>query len=121
QKAITETTIAIKINRNWPAAYLTRAKAYDQLRMHSEAQTDLDTIPKLHPVDKAVALNAVAWCRATYRNSSLRNGKKAVSQAMQACELEQWKHWAYMDTLAAAYAEDEDFQHATEYQKKALQ
>ena len=40
--------------------------------------------------------------------------------AKQACERDGWKHYAFVDTLAAAYAEDDDFDQAIHYQKQAL-
>jgi tetratricopeptide (TPR) repeat protein len=50
----------------------------------------------------------------------LRHGKQAVEHATRACELTKWNEPIFIATLAAAHAEDRDFDKAIEYQTKAL-
>jgi Flp pilus assembly protein TadD len=50
----------------------------------------------------------------------VRDGRRAVTVATQACELTKWKNPSYLATLAAAYAEVGEFDRAVEFQKKAL-
>ena len=50
-------------------------------------------------------MNAAAWIWATAPEPEMRDGKRAIPAAQRACELLQWKRAAYIDTLAAAYAE----------------
>jgi hypothetical protein len=64
--------------------------------------------------------NLLAWIEATAVDSSLRDGKEAVSLATKACELTHWQEANWVDTLAAAYAESGDFQRAAQYQEQAL-
>ena len=64
--------------------------------------------------------NSLAWILATTTTDSLRNGTDAVKYARQACKLTNWKQWQYLDTLAAAYAETEDFETAEKLQKQVL-
>jgi hypothetical protein len=64
--------------------------------------------------------NALAWIEATAPEASLRDGRKAVTDATKACELTKWKRGSWIDTLAAAYAESGDFQQAVKYEKLAL-
>jgi len=67
------------------------------------------------------ALNALAWFLATCPDDSIRNGAEAVRHATKACELTYWQEWPYIDTLAAAWAENGDFKRAVEYEQQALQ
>jgi tetratricopeptide (TPR) repeat protein len=120
QEAITQSTIALKIEPRAARAHVTRAKAYVQLEMYAEAQWDLDGATA-QPADKAEALNSVAWCRATCSQEGLRDGKKAIAEATEACELDRWKKWGYVDTLAAACAEAGDFDRAAKYERQTLQ
>lgn len=68
--------------------------------------------------DDPVTLNTAAWIMATSNDAQLRNGRRAVELARRACELTQWTEPGYMDTLAAAYAETEDWKQATEIQQR---
>jgi tetratricopeptide (TPR) repeat protein len=64
--------------------------------------------------------NLLAWIEATCPDSSLRDGKEAISAATKACELTNWKESSWIDTLAAAYAESGDFQRAIQFEEQAL-
>lgn len=64
--------------------------------------------------------NGVAWFLATCKDNNYRNGKKAVKYATEACVISEWKIPSFIDTLAAAYAEDGNFEDAVRMQKKAI-
>jgi hypothetical protein len=67
------------------------------------------------------ALNSLAWLKATCPEASLRNGKEAARIANRACDLTRWKNWSYLDTLAAAYSEADDFENAVKFQSRAIE
>jgi tetratricopeptide (TPR) repeat protein len=67
-----------------------------------------------------LALNALAWMLATCPEASFRNGNEAVELAKQAAQVSGGKHPQILDTLAAAYAESGQFDHAVETTRRAL-
>jgi hypothetical protein len=66
-------------------------------------------------------LNNLAWMLATSKERSVRNGKEAVKYATEACEKSNWSCWAFLGTLAAAYAEAGDFERAVGWQQASLE
>jgi tetratricopeptide (TPR) repeat protein len=48
-----------------------------------------------------------------------KHPKKAVAEAQKCCELTAWNQWWYLDVLAAAYADGNEFAMAVEYIQKA--
>ena len=72
---------------------------------------------RMDPRNK-ITLSKLAWLLATGPDG-IRNGKQAVEFATKACELAEWKNANHIDALAAAHAEDGDFDKALEYLKKA--
>ena len=69
----------------------------------------LETAPK-----NATAHNNLAWLLATCPTDRLRDGKKAVTHATNACELTDWKEPYHIGTLSTALAEDGQFDKAIE-------
>ena len=91
-------------------------KRYESVVANYEKIMALQVAP---PV-RAFALNGAAWMRATCPTPRIRNGKKAIKEAQEACELTSWQSSACVDTLAAAFAEARRYQDAANYQWLAL-
>lgn len=67
-----------------------------------------------------MAYGDLAWILATCPKKELRDGRKAWEYAKKACELEP-KQASHMDTLAAAFAECEDFAEAVQWEERAIE
>ncbi|HEY2614681.1 MAG TPA: hypothetical protein VGI42_03160, partial [Chthoniobacterales bacterium] len=68
----------------------------------------------------ANAQNALGWFLATCPDRARRNGREAISRATLACELSKWNEPNYVDTLAAAQAENGEFDRAVTYLADAI-
>jgi protein O-mannosyl-transferase len=64
-------------------------------------------------------LNSLAWLLATHPDAGVRNGKEAVQFAERACQLTEFKSSLLLGTLAAAYAEAGQFEHAVQAARQA--
>ncbi|GEM_PF-5327920 len=65
-------------------------------------------------------LNDRAWIYATCPNEIFRDGKQAIKDAKQACELSNWKDHRFVDTYGAALAEAGRFDEAIKQIEKAM-
>ena len=102
-----------KTHHNLGALLLTQGQ-------YQEAVKHLREAINLSP-NMVSALNDLAWIYATHPRSDLRNAVEAVRLAEQACQLSGRKIPAYLDTLAAAYAEAGRFAEAVTTAEKAIQ
>lgn len=66
------------------------------------------------------AYNGLAWLYATSSDPNHQNGKMAISYA-QKCLKYNRNYWQYHDTLAAAFARDNQFAKAIQSQKEAIE
>ncbi len=117
--AIADYSEAIKLNATRGVYYRNRGNAYASQRNYASALGDFNEALKLDAND-AAANDSAAWTMATAPDAKLRNGKRAIELAMKACELTQWKRGSYVDTLAAAHAEDGNYAEAVRRQEQAL-
>ncbi len=65
-------------------------------------------------------LNTFAWTLLTCSDQTLRDSRKALELAQKACGLTQSKHPQYMNTLAVAYAKNNNLSEAIKISEKAV-
>jgi hypothetical protein len=64
---------------------------------------------------------ALAWLQATCPDPQYRDGKAALANANKAYEITGGADWSFIDTLAAAYAENGDFKAAQQWAANAIE
>ncbi|PAY15543.1 hypothetical protein CKO51_31345 [Rhodopirellula sp. SM50] len=106
-------------DKSFSPAYLGRARG--QLR-RNEIQKALDDLAEAIRVDPefapAYAIRSQIFSKEN--DARFRNGKRAVDDATTACELTKWENWEYLVPLAAAYAENGEFQLAIQWVNKTI-
>lgn len=85
-----------------------------------KALADYDEAIRLNPESFASYSNR-ALIRAAAPDERVRSGKQALSDAMRTCEATQWKIPKTVRTLAAAYAELQQFEEARKWQLRAIE
>ncbi len=122
------TQVLAEDGKRW-SALRDRGDGYLNLGKHAEAIEDLTAAAKLHPVaddaklkaSRAGILNNLAWVLSTSPDDKLRDGKKAVQLATEACELTDFKAAHILSTLASSYAETGDFENAMKWSAKSVE
>jgi tetratricopeptide (TPR) repeat protein len=118
-EALRELSKAIELNDKDARFFAERARLLLARNQKAEAMEDYEQVVSLKAAD-ANTYNNLAWWYATSPDSTIRDGKKAVKYATEACELTHYNNFAYVDTLAAAYAEINDFPSAMRWQDEAI-
>lgn len=120
EEAVKDFTRSLNLNPQSPITYSNRGAAYMALKKYKKADEDLRKAVELAP-ELPDATNRLAWFLATCPNEKFRNGEEAVKFAEAAVEVSKSKEWSFLDTLAAAQAENGQFDKAIETAKKALE
>ncbi len=118
-RAIADYSEAIRLDpNNALQVYYNRASAFYAKEDYGKSIADLNQVIALDPTF-APAHNKRAWLLASCPDAKVRNGADAIDAAVQYCELTHWKNGDSLSALAAAYAENGDFETAVEWQKIA--
>jgi tetratricopeptide (TPR) repeat protein len=118
-KALVDLEAAMQLDPASELPYVNRGNVWCRQKEYARAQADYDTALRLNR-SSILVKNSQAWFLATCPDPKHRHGKQAVAFAHEACERAAWKTASYIDTLAAACAEDGDFANAVRYQRQAL-
>ncbi len=112
----------LKEHPDEPNLLYARGNAYLNLGMQAEAEADYEKACKDKEYSKdSGLLNNFAWVLATSPDEKLRDGKRALKMATEACELTEYKQGHILSTLAAAYAETGDFENAVKWSEKSAE
>ncbi len=112
----------LKEHPDLPAVLYARGDAYLNIGRQAEAEADYEKAIKDKDYSKdSGLLNNFAWVLATSPDEKLRDGKRAVKLATEACELTDYKQAHILSTLAAAYAETGDFDSAIKWSEKSAE
>ena len=118
-KAFKDFNEAIRLDPKYAFAYYNRGFAWLQKKEYDEAIGDLVEAIWLDP-NFAPAYVLYASLLATCPEEKVRDGKRAIQMATKACELTGWTGSLELTALAAAFAEDGDFDEAQRYQRNAI-
>jgi len=118
--AISHYNKALVINPNYVEAHNNLGTALVQLGQVSDAVAHFQRAMEINPLN-VEAQNNMALVLATFPETRVRNGSKAVELAERADHLTGNRNASISATLAAAYAEAGRFSNAVETAKRALQ
>ncbi len=117
EKAFQDFNSSIQYDPTWPNPYVGRAGIESARGLCNEARADMDKAMKMGP-PRAPFLNQAAWILATCADPAARDGRRAIELAQQALKVREDS--TIRDTLAAAYAEEGQFDLAQAEEVKAI-
>lgn len=118
-ESVADFTAALKIDPRYVDALGNRAYTYRLKKDYPKAIVDLELAMKISP-QTYEAVNDLAWLLATSDNEAIRSPTRALELATQACKITGYEQWNTLDTLAAAHAENGQFDKAKEWLATAI-
>ena len=123
-KAIDDADKCLELDPSFAIAYAIRGKArFLNHEDYEKAIEDCRKAIQLDP-DEGWGYSALASIQSACPDQRYRDGTKAIenaNQARQRIEADDISQWSFVDTLAAAYAEDGQFDKAAEWQQRAIE
>jgi tetratricopeptide (TPR) repeat protein len=119
EQAIADFSKAIEIFPQFAGAYLNRGTAYAARAQYEDALKDYASAQQFDP-NNIEAFNDAAWLLSTCPVEQVRNPKLAIQLAEQAKTLSPIPDGNLLDTLAAAYAADGQYEQAVKTLEEAL-
>ena len=110
----------IELDPTSAAAYNNRGFNRHLLGDAKKALADYNRALELNP-EYGLCHQNRAWLLATSPDDVVRNGPEAIKSGLVACELNKYRVPADLKALAAAYAENGQFELAIGWQEKAVQ
>lgn len=118
--SIRDFTAALKIDPQYTDALGNRAFTYRRKGEYQNAIADLEKAISIRP-DLYEAANDLAWLLATAKTDSVRNPARSLELAKKACAISEYKQWNTLDTLAAAHAENGEFEEGKTWLSTAIE
>lgn len=118
-KAIADFTRVIQLDPKYAAAHYNRGRMWEKKLEYDKAFNDYSEAVRLNSGSFQIC-NNLAWMQATCPIDKYRDGNKALENAHRARKLYDGEHWRIAATIAAAYAENGQFDEAREWQAKAI-
>ncbi|MBV8310618.1 MAG: tetratricopeptide repeat protein, partial [Planctomycetaceae bacterium] len=118
ERAIADFNEVMLLTGKTARLYNARGYAYYYKGDYQQGISDLEEAVRLDP-KWALAHRSLGWFLATCPEEQVRDGRKAVEHARRACELFEWKDWMSIRNLAAACAENGEFDEAVKRAKQA--
>lgn len=120
EPALADFNAAIEIDPKFAPAWEAGASARFELGEYTKAYRNFRRAIEIDG-NFALALNNLAWLLAACPEEHYRDGAEAVRLATKACELARFQDAGFLDTLAAAHAENGQFEQAVSRAREAIE
>jgi tetratricopeptide (TPR) repeat protein len=118
-KAIADFSEVIRLEPRIAEAHTNRGLMWEKKADYDKAFADYNEAFRLDPNNFFVC-NNLAWMQATCLIDKYRDGRKALETAQRAHRLRGGDDWRIVATMAAAFAENGDFEQARKWHEKAV-